>query len=198
MKCPSCGRENGDENNFCFYCGYSFRERKASGNSSAGRNAFRFNPYENETGYNGNNGAAGPNDNGTTGFYNNGANANEGFNQRGNGAAAGRPNGTGQTMTVLQWTMYFLFTVFAYSYPLLMIVWIIITCRWAFGQNGSRERKNFAKGLVIAVAIVFVISFIYVIAMISMYGVDEAIYRVTDGLATSSDALMKMIYGNTK
>lgn len=27
MKCPSCGRENGDDVNFCFYCGYSFRER---------------------------------------------------------------------------------------------------------------------------------------------------------------------------
>ena len=26
MKCPSCGRECGEEVNFCFYCGHSFRE----------------------------------------------------------------------------------------------------------------------------------------------------------------------------
>ncbi len=29
MKCCNCGRENVEEANFCFYCGYSFRENVA-------------------------------------------------------------------------------------------------------------------------------------------------------------------------
>lgn len=96
-------------------------------------------------------------------------------------------------MSRLWWMAYFALLMTPALYPILFIV----TCVWAFGSKGSAERKNFARALLTFLIVVFLIAIITAIYYISAYGMDEAINKLTNGLATNSDALMKMYYGDT-
>lgn len=162
MKCPSCGRENLEENNFCFYCGHSFRISGTSEMSYArgdGREENRQNTPENA--------------------------------YAAQGSLSGNASGTagnGKIMPVWQWCLYFLALIFPYT----MIVWFVITVMWAFGSKGTPERRNMARGILMFLVISVVFTVIASIILIATMGTDGVINYLTGGVATSADALLEM------
>lgn len=151
MKCPSCGRECVDESNYCFYCGYSFREAAIKAVSSETAKEAEV----------------------VTDEITKNADTEE------------------KAMSHFWWILYFCTLLTPFTYP----VFIFLTAKWAFGSSGSRERKNFAKGLMIFVATLFVACFVLAIVYVAAFGVDGAINKLTNGAATNADAYFKMITG---
>lgn len=92
----------------------------------------------------------------------------------------------------LWWMLYFALLMFPATYPILFI----ITAVWAFGNKGSKERKNFAKAAITFMIILVVISLIVAFYYLSAYGLDGAIEKLTNGQAHNSEELMQM-YGGT-
>lgn len=176
MKCPNCGRENTEETNFCYYCGYSFREQRVPEPTE---------PAAGQAGF-------------TRGYTNFTGEVPSGFGQvpdvppyrpevqtaQGNTAAAVK------AMPVWQWFLYFLLLCVPYVWP----VWLLITGIWAFSEKSSPERRNFSRGILIFLIAAVVFSIITAIILVATMGADGAISYLTGGAATSADALMKM-YG---
>ena len=90
-------------------------------------------------------------------------------------------------MKTWHWMLYF----FLMLVPYLWIVWLIVTAVWAFGTNGTKERKNVAKGLLAAVLILVVIIFITLIVLIQNYGTDRAMEILTGGQMQNFSEYMK-------
>ncbi len=86
-------------------------------------------------------------------------------------------------MKTWQWVVYLIMMFI----PYLWIVWLIVTVVWAFSTNGTKERKNIAKALLLTLLIVIVVVVIMLSVMINMYGADGTISRLTNGQITSLD-----------
>lgn len=162
MKCPSCGRENPEEVNFCFYCGHSFREFgdavkivSNAGSDDEIENSSEMLRYYKE---------------------------NKSETSEGHGE-----NVSVSSMRAWQWALYFMLLVLPYAW----VAWIVVTIVWAMSENGSAERKSFAKGMLAFLTIVLVISIIASMYLIATMGINGAINYLTGGVATSADALMQ-------
>jgi len=175
MICPSCGRELNDDVNFCYYCGHSFREADNSLNKGP---VYRKNMVSSTpAGYSGYIEPEVQRDN-----YRSDTSVEYDVRR----AEMMRADQEKMAMSPVGWVLYFA----CLFIPLLWIVWIIITFVWAFGKKGSQERKNFAKGMLISVALLFAIIIIYLTVMINKYGADGTIERLTNGMYKSVDDYM--------
>lgn len=178
MKCPNCGRENTEETNFCYYCGYSFREQCVPEQTRPAEGSMR--PMYGQSGLET-------------------EQMQSGFSQapdvppyrpeQQTVQAAGNVV-SGKAMPVWQWFLYFLLLCIPYVWP----VWLLITGIWAFSEKSSPERRNFSRGILIFLIAAVVFSIITAIILIATMGTDGAISYLTGGAATSADALLKM-YG---
>ena len=93
----------------------------------------------------------------------------------------------GQTpMKTWHWVLYFILMFV----PYLWIIWLIVTVVWAFGTNGTEERRNFAKGMLLSVLILFIIVFFTMTMLIQQYGVDGAMSALTGGQITNFSEYM--------
>lgn len=162
MKCPSCGRANSEEVNFCFYCGHSFREfGNTLKNASVAGSGNEIENTSEALHY----------------YKENKPEATEGY----------EANVNVKSMKAWQWALYFMLLVLPYAW----VAWIVVTIVWAMSENGSAERKSFAKGMLAFLTIVLVISIIASMYLIATMGIDGAINYLTGGVATSADALMQ-------
>lgn len=151
MKCCNCGRENVEEANFCFYCGYGFRENVADAD----------------------------------------INRRVGEIQLGAQTPVVQPVfSQGKVLKTWQWVLYFMLLIIPYAWP----VWLVLTIMWCFSEKATEERRSFARGLMLFVGIAVALSMFVAMYLIATLGTDGAISYLTDGMATSADALMKM-YG---
>lgn len=156
MKCPSCGRECIDESNYCFYCGYSFREEAMRATREEDARTIQSERVDSSE-----------------------------------KSEASEENVEETSMSKFLWMIYFALLISPVTYP----IFFIVTLVWAFGNGGSKERKSFARALTYFFAIVLVISLLVTIFLISAYGVDGAIEKLTNGMATNADEYRKLLYG---
>ena len=172
MICPSCGRELDDDVNFCYYCGHSFREGFSNNYSKPAGQAplVQSSAVTDRGSY-------------ETDAMSNSYMSGDSVEYDARRAEIMRADEEKRAMSPIGWVLYFA----CLFIPLLWIVWLIITCVWAFGKKGSTERKNFAKGMLITVVLLIVIIFVYLTVMISKYGTDGTIERLTNGMYKSVD-----------
>lgn len=155
MECPSCGRQNPDNHNFCFYCGFNLKDFDPSEEIINRFNASRM---------------------GVPGVITQTVQVEEEINK---------------PMKVWQWAVYFMLMII----PFCWLIWLVLTFIWAFGKRGTKERKQFAKGMLIATLIVVIALLMIMIYMISHYGIDYFINYITNGVATSAEAYLKKFGG---
>ena len=86
-------------------------------------------------------------------------------------------------MKTWQWVLYFV----TLAIPYLWIIWLIVTVVWAFSTNGTAERRNIAKAILISLVIIIVLIVVVLSVMINTYGADGTISRLTGGQITSLD-----------
>ena len=172
MNCPSCGRELNDDVNFCYYCGHSFRDGGNTANTVSNRQPLYTSAPPVSRGY------IEPenpvNDNDTS------------VNYDAYRADRLRKEQESSPMSTVAWVLYFACLLI----PFLWIVWLIITCVWAFGKKGTTERRNLARAMLISIVLLLVIIVAYLSVMISKYGADGTIERLTNGMYKSVDDYM--------
>ena len=174
MKCPSCGRECQDEANYCYYCGYSFRDEK-------------FNEgKENEAPIGG-----------ATGHMpipmidlNQYAQLNTGEKTE-DGKERVLLVKKKAPLKTWQWVLYFATLVFPYT----SFIWLGVTGYWAVSPVIPDERKNFARGMMIFLLALFTIAIMFMLVLIQNGGLDSYISEMTGGKATSAEAYLDMISG---
>lgn len=145
MKCVNCGRENNDNSNFCFYCGYAFREEKTD---TAAENRQRI--IINEE----------PED-----FYE----GNMAFGstptlrkvQQTTDRQTGRE--VSGTVRVVGWIIYFASMIIPFTMP----IWLLATLRLAFSADVKGEEKYIARALLILVMFVVAAVLVYMAVTIA-------------------------------
>ena len=176
MICPSCGRELNDDVNFCYYCGQSFRGGSVP--------EIRSRNYQ----------SVAPTNTGSSmrGYVEPDSSSIETDNavrydmQR---ARQMKETEDGKAMKPIHYVLYFSCLLI----PLLWIVWLIITCVWAFGSKGTTERRNFARGMLLTMLLFLVIAFTYIAILVSKYGADGTIEKLTNGVYKSVDDYMNSV-----
>lgn len=140
MKCANCGRENNDSSNFCFYCGYAFREMKtdiAAENSQ--RTIVKEEPDEI--------------------FEGNMAFGSTPTPRKVQQTTDKQPVGeVPGTARVVGWLIYFASMIIPFTMP----IWLLATLRLAFSSEVKGEEKYIARALLILVALVVAAMFIYI------------------------------------
>jgi uncharacterized membrane protein YqjE len=68
---------------------------------------------------------------------------------------------TSQVTSVKDWAI----RIFLASLPLVGLILLLV---WAFGNDGNKERSNWAKGHLLITVIILVLSFLFVISILGM------------------------------
>jgi uncharacterized membrane protein YqjE len=68
---------------------------------------------------------------------------------------------TSQVTSVKDWAI----RIFLASLPLVGLILLLV---WAFGNDGNKERSNWAKGHLLITVIMLVLSFLFVISILGM------------------------------
>ncbi len=139
MKCVNCGRENNDSSNFCFYCGYAFREVKAD-TFAENRQKTVINEESEEL------------------FEGNVAFGSTPVPKKAGQSAERQPGAeVPEAARVVGWIIYFASMIIPFTMP----IWLLATLRLAFSAEVKGEEKYIARALLILVAFVVAAMFIY-------------------------------------